>query len=371
MFDKEMIKEVLRDSPGLTGKQIAKTLGVADKSAFNKFLYANSEGLRQDDDWKWFLADDLHVLDLAAPASWIAEDDFEDCLTASGCLLSSHANNCVIRFPENCKILLIAGARVIALANQAAHRGKSVELDFSGCPGTKHYLDRLGFFEHLSNSVSVLPERPVDSKARRYRGNSENLVEIASINLDTFDYSLPKHLTQRFAFHAGENYYQSAFTIFSELIGNVQEHSETPLPGFVALQLYKGNRRHRRHIQTVISDSGLGIGLTLKRNLKRHYPGLSKQLDLAGEDSDIHLVSQALTQGGLSQFGSDPDEAARGLGLKRTQTHAAKYDAVVIVRQPNFELKIVYKDGELAKIIENKGLSRIEGTQVCFDFFLD
>lgn len=368
MFDKEKIKEVLRDSPGLTGKQIAKTLGVRDKSALNKFLYANSEGLKQDDDWKWYLADDHYVLDLVAPASWIGEDDFEDCLTAAGCLLSSHANKCTLYFPENCKILLIAGARVIALANQAASRGKAVELDFRKCPGTKHYLDRLGFFEHLSNSVSVLPARPVDSKARRYRGNSENLVEIASINLDTFDYSLPKHLTQRFAHHAGEDYYQSAFTIFSELIGNVQEHSETPLPGFVALQLYKGKRRH---IQTVISDSGLGIGTTLKRNLKKYYPELSKQLDMASVDSDIHLVSQALTQGGLSQFGSNPNEAARGLGLKRTQSHAAKYDAVVVVRQPDFELKIVYKDGELAETIKKKGLSRIEGTQVCFDFFLD
>lgn len=36
-------------------------------------------------------------------------------------------------------------------------------------------------------------------------------------------------------------------------------------PGFAALQLYKGKRRH---IQTVISDSGLGIATTLKRNLK-------------------------------------------------------------------------------------------------------
>lgn len=109
----------------------------------------------------------------------------------------------------------------------------------------------------------------------------------------------------------------------------------------------------------------------MKRNLKKHYPELSEQLDLASVDSDIHLVSQALTKGGLSQFGSSPDEAARGLGIKRTQSHAAKYDAVVVVRQPDFELKIVYKDGKLAEIAKKKVLSRIEGTQVCFDFFLD
>jgi hypothetical protein len=368
MFDTEKIKKVLHDTPGLTGKQVAKVLGVSDKSAFNKFLYANSEGLRQDDDWKWYLADDHYVLDLVAPSSWIGGDDFEDSLTAAGCLLSSHANRCVIRFPKNCRVLLIAGARVIALANQAASRGKSIELDFCKCPSTKHYLDRLGFFDHLNSGVLVLPERPTESKAKQYRGNSENLVEIASINLDKFDYSLPKNLTKRFASHAGDDYYHSAFTIFAELVGNVQEHSETPLPGFVALQLYKGKRRH---IQTVISDSGLGIATTLKRNLKKYYPKLFEKLDMASIDADIHLVSCALTKGGLSQFGSNPDEAARGLGLKRTQSQAARYDAVVVVRQPNFELKIVYKNGELAKITEKKGLSRIDGTQVCFDFYLD
>ncbi|WP_053113066.1 hypothetical protein [Marinobacter sp. CP1] len=197
---------------------------------------------------------------------------------------------------------------------------------------------------------------------------SLNLVEIAAIDLNNFDYSLPKNLTKRFSHHAGDAYYQSAFTIFSELIGNVQEHSETPMPGFVALQLYGGKRRH---IQTVISDGGLGIASTLKRTLSQHYPDLFEHLQQTSVDADIFLVSQALTQGGLSQFGSSPDKAARGLGLRSTQTHAAKYDAIVVVRQPTFELKIQYKDGELADISEKKGLCRIDGTQVCFDFYLD
>lgn len=365
MFNKEEIKSILRKSPGLTGKQIARELGRADKSDLNKFLYANSEGLRQVN-WKWYVVDE-YELELP-PQAWIGSDDFEERLSEVGCLLSSPAKQCVIRFPEKCKILLIAGARVIALANQAASFGKCMELDFSKCPSTKHYLDRLGFFDHLDSSVTVLPSRPTESKATHYRDNSENLVEIASIRLDKFDYSLPEKLTKRFAFHAGQEYYQAAFTIFAELIGNVQEHSETPMPGFAALQLYKGNRRH---IQTVISDSGLGIASTLKRNLKMHYPDISRRLESPGADADVFLVSHALTNGGLSQFGSNPDGAARGLGLKRTQAHAAKYDAVVVVRQPCFELKIIYKDGELADIIEKRRSARIEGTQICFDFYLN
>ncbi|HFT6597996.1 TPA: hypothetical protein ACGRM4_001558 [Klebsiella oxytoca] len=364
LFDIEKIKELLREFPGLTGKQIAKKLGYTDKSALNSFLYSHVEGLKQAE-WKWYV-DDEYILVLDT-GTWIDENIFEANLSAAGCLLGASASRCRISFPEGCRILLAAGARVIALANQAAYLGKVVELDFSKCPSTKNFLDRLGFFEHLHSDVRVRPERPTESRATRYRGNSDNLVEIASINLDDFDNSIPVKLTKQFAFHAGQEYYMAVFTIFSELIGNVRDHSETPIPGFAALQLYKGKRRH---IQTVISDSGLGIATTLKRNLETFYPEIFKALESSTEDSDVFLVTQALKKGGLSQFGSAPDKAARGLGLKRSQELAARYDAIVLVRQPNFELKILYKDGELIDIAMKKGLALIKGTQVCFDFFL-
>lgn len=364
-FDIEKIKELLRAFPGLTGKQIAKKLGYVDKSALNSFLYSQVEGLKQVE-WKWYVEDE-YVLVLEAD-TWIDENIFEANLSTAGCLLGASSKRCRISFPERCWILLSAGARVIALANQAAFSGKSIELDFSKCPSTKNYLNRLGFFDHLHHDVTVKPERPVESRAIRYQGNSDNLVEIASINLDDFDNSIPETLTKQFVHHAGQKYYMAVFTIFSELIGNVRDHSETPIPGFAALQLYKGKRRH---IQTVISDSGLGIAATLKRNLKKHYPEIYEELESLNEGSDLFLVTRALENGGLSQFGSAPDEAARGLGLKRSQDLAAKYDAVVLVRQPDFELRITYKDGVLTEINKKKGLPLIKGTQVCFDFFLD
>ncbi len=142
LFDTEKIKELLRESPGLTGKQIAKTLGYADKSALNSFLYSHAEGLKRVE-WKWYV-DDEYVLVLDGDA-WIDENIFEANLSASGCLLSASARRCSISFPESCSILLAAGARIIALANQAAYSGKSIELDFSKCPSAKNYLNRLGF----------------------------------------------------------------------------------------------------------------------------------------------------------------------------------------------------------------------------------
>ncbi|PLP26793.1 hypothetical protein CWM92_17645, partial [Klebsiella michiganensis] len=106
LFDIEKIKELLREFPGLTGKQIAKKLEYADKSALNSFLYSNLEGLKQVE-WKWYVEDE-YVLVLDADA-WIDEDIFEANLSAAGCLLGASANRCRICFPVNCRILLAAG----------------------------------------------------------------------------------------------------------------------------------------------------------------------------------------------------------------------------------------------------------------------
>lgn len=116
-FDSKKIKEIIRKSPGLTGRQIAKKLGGIDKSALNSFLYHNSNGLKQIEH-KWYL-DDEYVLELGGD-SWINEKTFESNLTEAGSLLDSNVSKYTIRFLNNCQILLIVTARIIALVNQAA-----------------------------------------------------------------------------------------------------------------------------------------------------------------------------------------------------------------------------------------------------------
>jgi hypothetical protein len=119
LFDTEKIKELLRESPGLTGKQIAKTLGYSDKSALNSFLYSHAEGLKRVE-WKWYV-DDEYVLVLMATLG-----SMKIFLKLTYQLLVERtARRCSISFPESCSILLAAGARIIALANQAAYSGKS------------------------------------------------------------------------------------------------------------------------------------------------------------------------------------------------------------------------------------------------------
>jgi len=361
----EKIKEVLTETPGLTGREIARKIGGAKKEV-NSYLASHNEGLVKRG-WKWFIAEgNVKVLELPGE-TWITDSLFEAAFAETGCFLSSQDCSLIIRFPLKCKVLLIAGARIIALANQCALAKRDITLDFERCSKTKDYLDRLGFFDHLLPDVKVVPERPEDSRAKRYSGNSDNLVEVASIDLSSFDDELPAKLTRAFAKHAGEDYYMAAFTVFSELISNIQDHSHTPIPGFAALQLYGGARKH---IQTVVSDSGLGIAATLKPSLQRFYPSLAASKAASSDDFDAFLVKKALTVGGLSQFGSDP-EVARGLGLKRSQDYAVKYNAEITVRQEVFSLVLKYKRGKWVDSAVEQHLPKILGTQVCFDFFIN
>lgn len=364
---KQEILQVLRKTPGLLGREIALALGV-EKRQVNSLLARDHEGLYQDNKtYKWYiLPSKQHILELT-PDKWICADLFEKGLSDAGCFFSTEADEYLIRFPENCQILLIAGARIIALANQCIFKNKKITLDFTQCAKTKTYLNRLGFFDHLFPEVNVLPSRPAESRAKRYNGNSDNLVEIASIDPNALDESIPKTLTNTFIHHAGDKYRTPIFTVFSELIGNVRDHSNSPIMGFAAMQRYQ---RPREHIQVVVSDSGLGILQTLKPQLSLHYPQLCASLDFNKKETDIILLQKVFTEGHLSQFGSDPDGEARGLGLKKSQDYAARYNADITIRQERLELKLVFRDGQLFETLPKYDLSIISGTQVCFDFYL-
>ena len=360
------IKAVLKVSPGLKGREIAKKLK-KDRKVVNSFLAKNSEGLYQSD-YKWFVEETDTIEWSIDKCSWLACDSFEESYLDVGNILQSKESNIIINFPENCKILLIAAARIMALANQLHLKGKNVTLNFGGCPKATSYLNRLGFFDYVHNHIKILPARPKASKAKQYKGNSKNIVEIGDIDLQAFNDELPKELTTAFTHHAGEEYYMAAFTVFSELIGNVEEHSETPIPGFAALQLYNGREKH---IQIVISDHGLGLTNTLKTGLAEHYPELASSLDLDDIESDIVLIKKALIEGKLSRYGHNPEKIARGLGLKKSQDYALKYNAEITVRQESILVKLLYKEGELVESSYQKDLGFLAGTHVCFDFILE
>ena len=357
------VKEILQAKPCIKGREIAKIMG-KDRKELNSFLHAHKDDFIQDNNYCWSLIKSAELKVEFEGNKWVDCNSFENSLGMSGSPLDSDQLSICFVVPEKCHILLDASARFLAICNQLIYVGKKVTIDFNNCKSTLNYFDRIGFLEHLHEDVTVLPKRPAVSKAVIYKGNSEAVVEFGAVNPEQADKELVNQLTNRFVQQSDSRYETAAFTMFSEFIGNVSEHSDTPLHGFAALQKYAPKGR-RKHIQTVVSDSGLGIATTLKPSLITHYPALHK-LSNNNDDFDMQLVSAVLTKGEISRFGS-----GRGLGFKSSREQAAKFDARLSVRQENFSLNLEYKNGQISSVESQTSLPTILGTHICFDFFVD
>lgn len=356
---KQSIEAILRETPHIKAKDIAKRLGL-DKKTINHILYANKETFVSDDNYCWSLATPT-TLRIEFAHNWVNCKAFEDTLLTFGSPLDLNCNTVEFVVPEDCSILLDAASRFLALSNQLVNTGASVSIDFSNCQSTLGYFDRIGFLKHLDSRVKVLPDRPSVSKADIYKGNSSAVVEFGSVDPKQSDKTLINQLVDCFVAQASDVFEGAAYTVFSELINNIKDHSESRLEGFAALQKYGGKRPH---IQTVVSDSGLGIATTLKPSIETHHPDLFRYSNQ--EDYDIQLVQAVMTRGGISRFG-----VGRGLGFKSSREQAIKFDANLSVRQENFALDLRYENGKMVKINTYTDLVTIRGTHLCFDFYID
>jgi hypothetical protein len=359
---KDEIDRILARTPSLKAKEIAKELGVPRKDV-NACLYRNEDRYVQDSEYRWSLTR-REEREITLPRGWVTADVFEFNLRQAEPLSKDTPIAVTVTFQPNSKPMIDCTARLLALANQLIHQGSHVTLDFTAAEPTRTYLNRAGFFDHLHNAADVLPERPTHSAAKRYRGKSDTLLEFGAVDPRVVNDEMIGNLTDKFVQQSTDEYRIAAFTIFSELINNVVDHSETPLVGFAGLQKYKGKRKH---IQTVVSDSGIGIAKTLRPALRTHYPGLHGRFGQRSLESDMGLVAAAMSEGQISRFGG-----ARGLGFKSTRAQAAvKFDAQFSVRQERFCLRFVYRSGELAEIKRQTDLTNLLGTHICFDFYLD
>lgn len=366
---KQKIKKILSMTPGLKGRQIANKLGL-DKHDVNSYLSKQDGCFIKDENHCWFIAEDDSLEIQLEGETWIDGISLDRAVSNAGSPLDTTCNAIHFIVPKGCKIFLEAAARLIAYSNQSIYIGKHVEIHFNDCQDTLSYFNRVGFFEMLHKDVEVKPGRPSSSSAEAYKGNSEAVYEFGEVDPRDLDEEIPQRLKHSFVSYAGEKYSQSAFTVLSELFGNVRDHSESPIPGYIALQRYKGFRGYngvRPHIQTIVSDSGRGITGTLKPILKERYPEIFRKFDFTNPESDPLLVSEVFKKGRISQSSDE----GRGLGLKRSGEVAASYDAVISVREGCFELKLIYKSGKLNKVGHELELPRIMGTHICFDFILD
>ncbi len=353
------IKELLQKNPSLKAKVIAKKIN-KDRKSVNSCLYANSSVFIVDENYFWSLAVTSELV-IKFENKWIDCNSFETSINNSGSLFESEYNSIVFVVPEKCSILLETAARLLALCNQLVGKDKAIKIDFSNCKKTLSYFDRMGFLEHLDARVNVIPKRPAVSRSLILKGNSNSIVEFGAVNPNKPNKGLINQLVDRFIQQSDNGYEAVASTVFGELIGNIQEHSESLIVGFAALQKYEGKRKH---IQTIISDSGLGIAATLGPALKENHPQLH---ELRNDDNfELKLVTAVFTKGEISRFGS-----GRGLGFKSSREQAAKFDARLSIRQKNFSLELEYIDGEMSGVTEKTNLSTIYGTHLCFDFFVD
>ena len=357
------VTALLKRSPGLKAKHIAAQLG-ADKSDVNAFLYRNRDAFYRDADFNWFLSNPCELRIELTTRGWLTAEEFEDAL--GGGLSPLQAPQEAVKFviAEDSKIMIEALARLLALCNQLAAVGKRVSLDFSLCSSTLSYLNRIGFLDQLSDRVDVLPNRPRGSLANRFGGNNGGVVELIKIMPDAPDQTIPKRLCQSFVRCAGdEQYAVGAFTVLAELFGNVKEHSRSQLGGFAGLQFYK----RTRHIQAVISDSGLGIVGTLQPVVPSRYPDVQRKIRAAKLPAGIVLLQEVFSSGGLSQS----SDSGRGLGLKRSGELACRFKATISVRQDTFELKVFHERDGSIRFSHRLNLAHIQGTHICFDLKLD
>jgi hypothetical protein len=255
-----------------------------------------------------------------------------------------------------------ASLLLLSLANQLDQAGRQVTIEFiDGEPGTMGYLDRLGFFDRLSSTISVLPSRPAYSGALLYAQNNAYLVEIARISrLSPPDQLLPHRLVQallngRGAQEDSAALQSAAQLMFSELIGNILEHSETALDGFAVLQLYEGGKSKK--VQVAVSDSGLGIMKTLRPVLAREYPQLANL-------SDIEVIVEAF-RAGVSRHGP-----SRGNGLAGCARKAIDFKAQLNVRLARQSIRLVPAEGQFQphKALCRDGIPEISGTHIAFTF---
>ncbi|MET4291140.1 hypothetical protein ABIB06_002488 [Bradyrhizobium sp. LB8.2] len=295
------------------------------------------------------------------PARWINISSFEGALRHSSGPHEPGTYSVVFDFPVGCKIMVDAAIRLLSLAHQLASTTRRVCLNFEeGEAGTMGYLNRMGFFDHLSDQVEVIPAWPDYSAAQIHRGGNKALVEIARINKDERDNDLPTRLTNALMVSCRDREDSSAlegaaWTIFAELIDNIFAHSDTQLDGYAALQVYSAGNR----LSVAVSDSGLGIMNTLRPSLRTEFPRLS-------ELSDMDLLVEIFRQG-VSRHGTD-----RGCGLKGCAGKAIKFSANLDVRLPRQRVLLTPAQGTYLPNTAHcyDGLPLMWGTHIAFAFGL-
>lgn len=294
------------------------------------------------------------------PPYWVFSEQLESLLirwNPHGSQQSSYE----ITIPAACKLPIQTALILVSLINQLVNCGVRVVLEFESTQGAYGYLSRMAFFECLESTVEVLPKRPSVSGAMKYGGGNPEIVEIHEVPLGRsseanrlpvlLSHSLREVLEGR---HDAQTIEVHVGTVLTEVLDNIYQHSQTPLPGLVALQPYKRASK----VILAVSDSGHGISTTLRDAAKG-------KLERMTESEIIVKVFQE----GLSRFGP---HTGRGSGLVRCAQIALRYGAELNVRVPTSVVRLVPANGTYGQntAVCQDGAPLVWGTHLCFEFQL-
>jgi hypothetical protein len=302
------------------------------------------------------------------PGRWISSEDFEE-FTGRHDLFAEIEDDRTIIFAcvESTNLLLRAGVCLLSLVNQLAAHAKTsgsggVRLEFPSQNGLFSFLDRNGFLQLLAPDVVTVPDRPITSSADLYRGHAGSMVEIAEIHPNvTGEDRL--NIVRRLVDTLGDQYdsdlrlrlKNAVYSVLSELVNNVYDHSSSAIPGYAALQVY----RRTGKVQVVVSDSGIGIPESL-----RSARGL-----VVDDRSDDQLILGALS-GRLSRYGQ---HSGHGCGLQRCADLVKQFGRELYVRTPKGQvtLEVVAGQRNALRTVVTPPHARFSGSHVCIEFNLD
>jgi hypothetical protein len=303
-----------------------------------------------------------HQIELALP-SRPSSDDFEECLKVAG-VRTGRKGSFVFDLRPVTFAPIETLVSLLCLVNRLAEDGASVTLLWSQAHAPFAYAERMGFFDVLHEAVDVSPERPKrgSSTFHLHRDRNPLLLELTPLPLHRTDLGddalrrLTARLEENLSRRANAEVANRIWTCASETVGNIYEHSESPVPGLLAVQRYSSAERGDR-LQLVIADAGLGLATTIRTG---NPSG-------AGTKSDVDIILAAFREGLSSKL-----ERGRGCGLTQCAQLAARYGGNLRVRTGGVWAKLVTKSkkGWTVGIYDDEA-AFVAGTQLVFDFYLD
>ncbi|MBX7096427.1 MAG: hypothetical protein K1X89_01830 [Myxococcaceae bacterium] len=251
---------------------------------------------------------------------------------------------------------------LLFVCNELCAEGNAVTLQWAETK-VRTYADRIGFFEHLAEEVTVIPDRPAGRLYRRYRSNNQQILEMTALPpgddrqaagdaLTSLNDSLAANLDGA----ASDKVIADIWTFASEALDNIFEHADARRAGVVAAQRYESPTRGSR-LQLVIADAGLGVLSTLRDGNPQ-----------AASLPDRELLLAAFREG-LSR----KKDRGRGCGLVLCAQVAARYGANLTVRSGEMWAMLVTKSAKtgISIGIFNDEVAPVVGTQITLELYLD